>query len=245
MPHPPHHHSSATLACLHGGPVFEPANFAGYGLATTRFVSTGSYQAHASSTFLAAHTTTVPARPTPPTTYPQVPQPAPPVHFYLALTDTTRRKQLPYPPFEDSKDPDAHVQIFLTATQANRETDFAELINLFGYSLREGTSKWFSNYITDFPNTAFDDLIIAFRKRYRMINSEEEAYKQLHQLTHVNYRFVLTVIQLTPLTSCPNNPHITITLTWLLIPYYLVSCCDSYQVTLVNLLRTYFILVTW
>ena len=28
----------------------------------------------------------------------------------------------------------------------------------------------------------------------------------------VNYGFVLTVIHLTPLTSCPNNPHITITL---------------------------------
>ena len=44
-------------------------------------------------------------------------------------------------------------------------------------------------------------------------------------LIRVNYRFVLTVIHLTPLTSCPNNPHITITLTWLLIPYYLVSSC--------------------
>ena len=119
----------------------------------------------------------------PPTTYPQVPQPGPPVHFYPAITDTTRRKQLPYPPFEDCKDPDAHVRVFLTAARANRETDFAELINLFGNSLREGVSEWFSNYITNFPNTTFNDLITTFCKRYRMINSEEEAYKQLHRLT--------------------------------------------------------------
>ena len=118
-----------------------------------------------------------------PTTYPQVPQPGPPVYFSPTFTDTTRRKQLPYPPFEDSKDPDAHVRVFLTAARANRETDFAKLINLFGYSLHEGASEWFSNYITDFPNTTFDDLIIAFRKRFRMINSEEEAYKQLHRVT--------------------------------------------------------------
>ena len=118
----------------------------------------------------------------PSTTYPQVPQPGPLVHFYPPITDTTRRKQLPYPPFKDSKDPDAHVWVFLTTAQANRETNVAELINLFRYSLREGASEWFSNYITDFPNTTFNDLITAFRKRYRMINSEEKAYKQLHQL---------------------------------------------------------------
>ena len=68
---------------------------------------------------------------------------------------------------------------------------------------------------------------------------------ELQDAKTINYRFVLTVIHLTPLTLCPNNPHITITLTWLLISYYLVSCCDSYQVTLVNLLCTYLILVTW
>ena len=43
----------------------------------------------------------------------------------------------------------------------------------------------------------------------------------------------------------PHNHSYPCYPTWLLIAYYLVSCCDNYQVTLVNLLRTYFILVTW
>ena len=59
----------------------------------------------------------------------------------------------------------------------------ADLINLFGYSLREGASEWFSNYLSDYPLTTFDALTTAFRKRYRMINSKEEAYRQLNHLT--------------------------------------------------------------
>ena len=61
------------------------------------------------------------------TTTTQPPPLGPPTNSHWATVEPARRKQLPYPPFDDSKDPDAHVRVFITAARANRETDFCGL----------------------------------------------------------------------------------------------------------------------
>jgi hypothetical protein len=51
--------------------------------------------------------------------------------------------------------PNAHIRVFKKAIKANGETMEANIINLFGFSLKDNISKWGENYIQDHPNCNF------------------------------------------------------------------------------------------
>jgi hypothetical protein len=54
-----------------------------------------------------------------------------------------------------------------------------DIVNLFGFTLRDNVCEWGKNYVQDHPNYTLEKLEQAFCKRFRIINNYEEVYMQL------------------------------------------------------------------
>jgi hypothetical protein len=50
---------------------------------------------------------------------------------------------------------DAHIKVFMKAIKANGGTMEADIIKLFGFTLKDNISKWEENYVQDHPNYIF------------------------------------------------------------------------------------------
>ncbi len=83
---------------------------------------------------------------------------------------------LNYPKYVKDSKPDAHIRIFKVVIKANSETNDAKIINLFSFSLRDIVSDWCHNYLGDYPNCIFAKLQLAFCKRYRKVQNDEQVY---------------------------------------------------------------------
>jgi hypothetical protein len=59
---------------------------------------------------------------------------------------------LKYPNFKKDVDPDAHVGVFNFVIKKNVETFEKYIINAFSYSLRDTTSNWCHNYMSEFSD---------------------------------------------------------------------------------------------
>ena len=92
------------------------------------------------------------------------------------------RKQLSYPVYEESKDPDSHVQVFEIAIYTNRETEEGDKINLFGYTLRDNVQDWYSNFRKLHPKVDYQGLLAAFCKRFRKVQNDAQAYNMLKNI---------------------------------------------------------------
>jgi hypothetical protein len=57
-----------------------------------------------------------------------------------------------------------------------------DIINLFGFTLRDNISEWGENYVQDHPNCIFEKLEQAFCKKFRIIKNDEEVYMPLHNI---------------------------------------------------------------
>ena len=68
--------------------------------------------------------------------------------------------------YEQGSDPDLHMRVFETTVMANQENDVTEIINLFGFTLRDKISKWYANYLKSHFYTDFEELKQAFCKGY-------------------------------------------------------------------------------
>jgi hypothetical protein len=55
----------------------------------------------------------------------------------------------------------------------------ADIINLFGFTLKDSISEWGENYVQDHPNYTFEELEHAFCKQFRTIKNNEKVYMQL------------------------------------------------------------------
>jgi hypothetical protein len=84
----------------------------------------------------------------------------------LVLEPTTKLpyKKLQYPTYVKDIDPDVHIKVFKKAIKANGETMEANMINLFGFTLKDNIFKWGENYDQDHPNCNFEGLEQAFCK---------------------------------------------------------------------------------
>jgi hypothetical protein len=67
-------------------------------------------------------------------------------------------RKLQYPTYVKNIDPDAHVRVFNKAIKAYGETMEIDIINLFGFTLRDNISKWGEKYVQDHPNHIFEKL---------------------------------------------------------------------------------------
>jgi hypothetical protein len=55
---------------------------------------------------------------------------------------------------------DAHIKVFKKAIKANGETMEVDIINLFGFTLRDNISKWGENFVQDHLNFIFGTSIL-------------------------------------------------------------------------------------
>jgi hypothetical protein len=73
-------------------------------------------------------------------------------------------RKLQYPTYVKDTDPDAHMKVFKRAIKANGETVEVDIINLFGFTLKDGVSEWGENIVQNHPNYIFKELEQAFHK---------------------------------------------------------------------------------
>jgi len=88
-------------------------------------------------------------------------------------------KKLQYPAYVKDIDLDAHIRVFKNAIKANGETMEADIINLFGFTLRNNIFEWGENYVQNHPNYISKELEQAFYQRFKMVKNDEEVYMQL------------------------------------------------------------------
>jgi hypothetical protein len=91
-------------------------------------------------------------------------------------------KKLQYPTYVKDIDPDAHIKVFKKAIKTNGETMEANIINIFGFILRDNIFEWGENYVQDHPNCTFEELEQVFCKRFRIVKNDEEDYMQLQNI---------------------------------------------------------------
>jgi hypothetical protein len=72
--------------------------------------------------------------------------------------------KLQYPTYVKDINLDAHIRVFKKAIKANGEIMEVDIINLFGFILRDNISEWGENYVQDHPNCTFKELEQTFHK---------------------------------------------------------------------------------
>ncbi len=65
-------------------------------------------------------------------------------------------KKLQYPTYVKDINHDVHIRIF-KVIKANGDTMEADIINAFGFTLRDNISEWGENYVQNHPNCTFED----------------------------------------------------------------------------------------
>jgi hypothetical protein len=85
-------------------------------------------------------------------------------------------KKLQYPTYVKDVYPNAHIKVFKKAIKANGETMKVDIINLFGFTLKDNIFEWGENFIQDHPNCTFEELEQAFCKQFKTIKNDEEVY---------------------------------------------------------------------
>jgi hypothetical protein len=73
-------------------------------------------------------------------------------------------KKLQYPTYVKDTNLDVHIKVFKKAIKANCETMEANIINLFGFTLKDSISKWGENDVQDHLNYTFEEVEQAFCK---------------------------------------------------------------------------------
>ncbi len=86
--------------------------------------------------------------------------------------------KLQHPTYVKDTDPDTHNRVFKKAIKVNDEIVEVDIINIFGFTLKDNIYKWGENYVQDHPNCTFEELEYTFFKRFRTIKNNEEVYMQ-------------------------------------------------------------------
>jgi hypothetical protein len=79
------------------------------------------------------------------------------VHLGRPPLPPSRPYYRPFNYLEYVKDsnPNVHVRVFKVAIKANNETDDAEIVNMFNFTLKDIMFDWCNNYLGDYPNCTF------------------------------------------------------------------------------------------
>ncbi len=83
-------------------------------------------------------------------------------------------QKLKYPTYMKDISLNVHIRVFKKAIKANKETLEANIINLFGFILRDNISKWGENFIQDHPNCTFKELEQKFCKCFCTLKNDEK-----------------------------------------------------------------------
>jgi hypothetical protein len=91
-------------------------------------------------------------------------------------------KKLQYPTYVKNIDPNVHIKVLKKAIKANGETMEVDIINLFGFTLKDNISKRGENSIQNHPNCTFEKLEQAFWKQFKIVKNDEKVYMQLQNI---------------------------------------------------------------
>jgi hypothetical protein len=72
--------------------------------------------------------------------------------------------KLQYPTYLKDIDSDVHIRVFKKGIETNGEMGEADIINLFGFTLRDNIFEWGKNYLQNHPNCTFKKLEQTFCK---------------------------------------------------------------------------------
>jgi hypothetical protein len=86
------------------------------------------------------------------------------VQLVSKLTTELPYRKLQYPTFVKDTSPNFHIKVFKKAIKVNGETIKSNIINLFGFTLRDSICEWGENNVQDHPNYIFEKLGQAFCK---------------------------------------------------------------------------------
>ncbi len=71
---------------------------------------------------------------------------------------------------------DAHIRVFKKVIKVNGEIVEANIINMFGFTLKDNIFEWGQNYVQDHPNYTFEESAQTFCKRFKIMKNDEEVY---------------------------------------------------------------------
>lgn len=80
---------------------------------------------------------------------------------------------------------DAHIRVFKKVIKANGETMQANIINLFGFTLRDNILEWGENFVQNHPNCTVNELEQTFYKHFQTMKNDKEIYMSLRNLQQV------------------------------------------------------------
>jgi hypothetical protein len=84
--------------------------------------------------------------------------------------------KLQYPTYVKDTNPNAHIKMLKNAIKANGETMEVDIINLFGFTLKDNIFEWGENYVQDHPNCIFEELERTFCKQFKIIKNDDKVY---------------------------------------------------------------------
>jgi hypothetical protein len=98
----------------------------------------------------------------------------PPIAVWSKPTSKLPYWKLQYPTYVKDNDHDAHIKIFKKKVKVNGKTMEIDIINLFGFILRDNISKWSENFIRDHPNCTFEELEQTLYKFFWIVNNDKK-----------------------------------------------------------------------
>jgi hypothetical protein len=73
-------------------------------------------------------------------------------------------KKLQYPTYVKDTDLDVHIKVFKKVIKVNGEIVEVDIINLFGFTLKDSIYKWGENFVQDHLSSTFEEFEQAFCK---------------------------------------------------------------------------------
>jgi hypothetical protein len=84
--------------------------------------------------------------------------------------------KLQYPTYVKDTDLDVHIRVFKKAIKTNGEIVEVDIINLFGFTLKDNIFEWGENYVQNHPDYTFEKLEQTFYKRFKTLKNDEDVY---------------------------------------------------------------------
>jgi hypothetical protein len=100
----------------------------------------------------------------------------------------SNRVALKYLDFKKDVDPNVHVIVFNSIVKTNVETFEKYIINAFSYMLRDMTSNWCHNYMSEFLDYIVLELTHTFYKRHQKIQNDEQIFVELKNMKQEKIR---------------------------------------------------------
>jgi len=88
-------------------------------------------------------------------------------HVVQLVSEPTTKQpymKLQYPTYVKDTNSDAHIKVIKKAIKANGETMEVDIINMFGFILRDNIFEWGENFVQNHPNCTFEKLEQTFCK---------------------------------------------------------------------------------